>query len=77
MYIIDDVVGVEVVGVFKNVFVIVVGMGYLLGIGENICVLVIVCVLCEMMKLGVVMGGKSEMFFGLVGFGDLIVICIS
>lgn len=57
VYINMDMVGCEFGGVFKNVIVIVVGMGDGVGVGENIRFVVIMCGLVEIICLGIVMGG--------------------
>jgi len=76
-YTTDDVLGVEMAGVLKNVYAIAVGMGYSLGIGENTRAAVMTRAVAEMSKLGVAMGGNRDTFAGLAGMGDLIVTCTS
>lgn len=70
-----DVVGCEVGGVVKNVIVIVLGMVEGMGFGDNIKVTFITRGLVEMSWLGAVLGVDPFTFVGLVGMGDLIVIC--
>lgn len=74
IYMGDDVVGVEVGGVVKNVLVIVIGIFDGFGFGLNVCVVLIMCGFVEMLWFGVVFGGCVEIFMGFMGFGDLIFI---
>lgn len=76
IYVSDDVVGVEVGGVVKNVLVIVIGICDGFGLGNNVCVVLIMCGLVEIMCFGEVFGVCCEMLMGLIGVGDFIFICI-
>lgn len=76
VYVSDDFVGVEVGGVVKNVLVIVIGVVDGLGLGLNVCVVLVICGLVEMMCFGLVFGGWLEIFMGLIGMGDLLLIVI-
>lgn len=73
----DDVVGIELGGVVKNVFAIAAGAIDGLGLGDNAKAALVTRGLAEMTRLGVAMGGKEETFSGLSGVGDLIVTCYS
>jgi len=73
----DDVIGIEIGGVIKNVFAIAAGAIESLGLGENAKAALVTRGLAEMTRLGVAMGGKAETFRGLSGIGDLIVTCYS
>lgn len=76
VYIGDDMVGVELGGVMKNVLVVVIGVVDGMQLGFNVCVGLIICGFNEMLCLVVVIGVKLEMLMGLVGLGDLVLICI-
>lgn len=73
----DDVVGIEIGGVVKNVFAIAAGAADGLGLGDNAKAALVTRGLAEMTRLGVARGGKEETFRGLSGIGDLIVTCYS
>ena len=74
-YLGDDVVGVEVGGAVKNVLAIAAGISDGLGFGANSRAALITRGLSEIMRLGVVMGGRRETFMGLTGLGDLVLTC--
>lgn len=71
----DDITGVEIGGVIKNVIAIATGISDGLGYGANTRSAIITRGLAEIMRLGVVLGGKKETFLGLSGLGDLILTC--
>lgn len=71
-----DVIGVEIVGVFKNIIVVGVGVLYGLGFGDNVKAVIIVWGLVEIICLGVVFGVNLLIYSGLFGVGDLIVMGI-
>lgn len=75
-YVFDDVIGVEIGGVVKNVIVIVCGIVVGLGFGENVCVVFIVRGFVEMIWFGVVCGGWVDMMVGFLGLGDFVFICL-
>lgn len=52
-YINIDVVGVEIVGVLKNIIVVGVGVLYGFGYGDNVKVVIIMCGLVEIICFGV------------------------
>ena len=68
----DDVIGVEIGGVVKNVIAIATGISDGMELGANARSALITRGLAEMIRLGVALGGKSETFIGLSGVGDLI-----
>lgn len=76
-YTTDDVIGIEVGGVVKNIFAIAAGAVDGLGLGDNAKAAMVTRGLAEMTRLGVAMGAKEETFRGLSGIGDLIVTCYS
>lgn len=71
----SDVIGVEVGGAIKNVLAIAAGIADGLGFGANTRAALITRGLNEIIKLGIVLGGKQETFMGLAGLGDLILTC--
>lgn len=68
----DDIIGVEVGGAVKNVMAIAAGIADGLGFGSNTRAALITRGLAEIIRLGVVLGGRQETFMGLTGLGDLI-----
>ncbi len=76
-YVAEDVVGVEIGGVVKNIIAMAVGAADGLGLGVNSRSFLITRGLAEMVRLGVAMGGKSDTFLGLAGLGDLVATCSS
>jgi glycerol-3-phosphate dehydrogenase (NAD(P)+) len=75
VYFSDDVPGVEVGGAVKNVMAIATGIADGLGLGQNTRAALVTRGLAEVMRLGVVLGGRPETFMGLAGAGDLILTC--
>ncbi|MEO7803680.1 MAG: NAD(P)H-dependent glycerol-3-phosphate dehydrogenase [Actinomycetota bacterium] len=73
----NDIRGVEISGVVKNVIAIATGIAEGLGFGDNTKATVITRGLAEMTRLGVKMGADSATFSGLAGVGDLICTCMS
>lgn len=68
----DDVLGVELGGILKNVIAVAVGAAAGLGMGANACSALITRGLVEMQRVGQVLGAKQETLVGLSGLGDLI-----
>ena len=68
-------VGVEVGGAVKNVLAIAAGIADGLGFGANTRAALVTRGLTEMMRLGVMLGGRRETFMGLAGLGDLVLTC--
>ncbi len=77
VYIWNDIRGVEISGITKNVIAIAAGVCDGLMLGDNAKASLITRGLHEISRFGVKMGGKFETFFGLSGVGDLIVTCTS
>jgi glycerol-3-phosphate dehydrogenase (NAD(P)+) len=73
----DDLVGVEISSAFKNVISLAVGLSDGLGLGDNARGTLVTRGMAELMRVGRVMGGRSETFYGLAGIGDLITTCTS
>ena len=72
-----DLAGTELAGALKNVIAIMAGIGDGLGYGANTKSAVITRGLAEMVRVGVVMGGHRDTFFGLAGIGDLMATSLS
>ncbi len=77
VYTSDDVAGVELGGVLKNVMAVAVGASDGLGFGDNTRAALITRGLAEITRLGCALGARRETFAGLSGAGDLIVTCTS
>jgi len=77
VYIIKDIIGLEVGGAMKNITAIAVGICDALGLGDNAKASIITLGLSEMINIGKELGGKLSTFTGLPGIGDLIATCTS
>ena len=68
----NDLIGIELCGILKNI--IAVGAGTIAGLelGENAKALFISRGLVEMVHIGKALGGNAEAFLGLAGVGDLV-----
>lgn len=73
----NDLVGVEMAGVLKNIIAIASGALSGLGFGENAKGLLISRGAVEMIYLGQALGGNIKAFLGLAGIGDLVTTCNS
>jgi glycerol-3-phosphate dehydrogenase (NAD(P)+) len=73
----NDLIGVELCGVLKNIIAIAAGAISGLGYGENTKGLLVSRGLVEMIYLGKALGGNVEAFLGLAGVGDLVATCSS
>lgn len=71
----EDVIGVELGGVVKNVIAIATGISDGMGLGANARCALITRGLAEIIRLGIKLGAKQETFIGLSGMGDLILTC--
>lgn len=71
----DDIIGVEIGGVIKNVVAIATGISDGMAYGANARSAIITRGLNEIIRLGTVLGGKLDTFIGLSGLGDLILTC--
>ncbi|HCC07128.1 MAG TPA: glycerol-3-phosphate dehydrogenase [Clostridiales bacterium] len=77
VYINPDMVGVELGGALKNIIALAAGMADGLDLGDNTKAALMTRGLLEITKIGIAMGGDQRTFYGLTGFGDLIVTCNS
>lgn len=73
----DDLIGVEIGGAVKNIIALACGICDGIGYGDNTRAAVMTRGMSEIIKIGTIMGGKKETFYGLTGMGDLIVTCTS
>jgi glycerol-3-phosphate dehydrogenase (NAD(P)+) len=76
-YLSDDVTGVLLGGVMKNVLAIAAGVAMGRKLGESARATLFARGLSEMARLGVAMGARLETFMGLSGAGDLNLSCNS
>ena len=73
----NDLVGVELAGVLKNIIAIAAGALSGLGYGENAKGLLVSRGMVEMVYLGRALGGNTKAFLGVAGVGDLVTTCNS
>ncbi|WP_371931436.1 NAD(P)H-dependent glycerol-3-phosphate dehydrogenase [Glutamicibacter sp. MNS18] len=73
----DDVLGVELGGIVKNVIALAVGMCDGMGFGDNTKSSVITRGLAETTRLVLALGGRMDTLAGLSGLGDLVATCSS
>lgn len=73
----DDLIGVEIGGAVKNIIALAAGVVDGLGYGDNTKAALITRGMKEITRVGIVLGGRIETFYGLTGMGDLIVTCTS
>lgn len=72
-----DAVGVEVAGALKNILGLAAGICDGLAFGDNAKAALLTRGLVEMARLGVMLGGANQTFYGLAGLGDVITTCFS
>ncbi len=77
VYISSDIIGIELGAALKNVVALAAGIADGLGYGDNTKAALITRGMAEITRLGIIMGGRIETFYGLSGIGDLIVTCAS
>jgi glycerol-3-phosphate dehydrogenase (NAD(P)+) len=77
VYVNNDVVGVELGGVLKNIIALAAGMVDGLGLGDNTKAGLITRGLAEITRLGVAAVANPLTFAGLAGLGDLVATCSS
>lgn len=75
VYTSDDLAGVEFGGSLKNVYAIAAGCSDGLKLGDNTRAALLTRALAEMVRVGTALGARSETFYGLSGFGDLVATC--
>ncbi len=72
-----DVISIELGGALKNVFAIAAGLSDGLELGDNSKAALVTRSLAEFVRLGQIMGGNANAFYGLSGAGDLVLTCYS
>lgn len=77
IYVSNDIKGVEVGGALKNIIALCAGIISGLKLGDNALSALATRGLNEISKLGTILGGEKNTFYGLSGLGDLILTCIS
>lgn len=75
LYTNDDLIGVQLGGVVKNVMAIATGICDGMSYGANARAALITRGLAELVRLGIALGAKPETLQGLSGLGDLILSC--
>lgn len=75
IYTTDDIIGVQLGGVVKNVLAVAIGLSDGVQFGANARAALITRGLAEMMRLGEVLGARRETLMGLAGCGDVILTC--
>ena len=76
-YYTNDVIGVQLGGVIKNILAIASGIVESQNLGSSARAALMTRGLAEMMKIGIAFGGKESTFYGLSGLGDLMLTCNS
>ncbi|MDR1401873.1 MAG: NAD(P)-dependent glycerol-3-phosphate dehydrogenase [Puniceicoccales bacterium] len=71
-----DVKGAELGGCLKNAYAIGAGICDGLNLGDNSRAAYLTRSLKELVAIGVALGGRTETFYGLSGFGDFIATCM-
>lgn len=77
VYVQTDEIGAEYGVAMKNAIAIASGILCGLGMGDNAKAALVTRGLVEMIRFGVLAGGKANTFIGLTGIGDLMVTCNS
>ena len=75
VYTSSDMTGVELGGCLKNVYAIASGMCDGLKLRDNSKAALLTRALHEMVRVGTALGGETATFYGLTGFGDLMLTC--
>ena len=76
-YYTNDIIGVQLGGVIKNILAIASGIIESQKLGASARAALMTRGLAEMMKIGVAFGAKESTFYGLSGLGDLMLTCNS
>lgn len=73
----NDLFGIELAGVLKNIMAVAAGMLKGLDFGDNTRALLVTHGLAEIIALGTGVGANVRSFLGLAGIGDLVATCSS
>lgn len=73
----NDLLGIELAGVLKNIMAISAGILHGLGYGDNTLSLLITRGIAEMIRISQIFGADARTFLGLAGIGDLVATCSS
>lgn len=73
----DDIYGIELSGVLKNIMAIAAGAASGLELGDNAKALLVNRALIEMIHIGTQLGASIKSFYGVAGMGDLMATCYS
>ena len=76
-YYTNDIIGVQLGGVIKNILAIASGIVESQNLGSSARAALMTRGLAEMMKIGIAFGAKESTFYGLSGLGDLMLTCNS
>ena len=76
-YYTNDIIGVQLGGVIKNILAIAAGIAESQKLGSGARAALMTRGLAEMMRIGVAYGAKESTFYGLSGLGDLMLTCNS
>ena len=76
-YYTNDIIGVQLGGVIKNILAIAAGITESQKLGSGARAALMTRGLAEMMRIGVAYGAKESTFYGLSGLGDLMLTCNS
>lgn len=74
---IDDYIGLQIAGAFKNILAVGCGIINKLKYGNSAVSKLIVDGIEEMIRLAIAMGGKKDTFLELGGIGDIVLTCTS
>jgi glycerol-3-phosphate dehydrogenase (NAD(P)+) len=75
VYLSDDLLGVQLGGVVKNIMAIATGIAEGMQLGANAKAALITRGLAEMQRLAIAMGAQPKTMMGLAGVGDLVLTC--
>lgn len=75
VYTSGDVIGAEYGACLKNIYAIAAGCCDGLKLGDNSKAALLTRALAEMVRVGQALGARTETFYGLSGFGDLVATC--